>query len=137
MKKIILLLIPLLLIICGCSNKTYDEISYDKLNEMLKNEDSFILFIGSKTCSHCDAFKVTLNKVIKDYGVDVKYIDISKLDDDELSSLQGKFPFSGTPTTIFITDGKEKNTYNRIVGDKEYSKVVEVFKKNKYIKKSK
>lgn len=134
MKKIIILLIPLLLIVCGCTNKTYDEISYDKLNTMLKNKESFILFIGSKTCTHCDAFKVTLNKVIKDYGVDVKYIDISKLDDEQLSSLQGKFPFSGTPTTVFVTKGSEKNTYNRIEGEKEYSKVVEVFKKNKYIK---
>ena len=77
----------------------------DIVDDMIKNEESFVLFIGSTSCTHCDAFKVTINKVVENYDVDIKYIDISKLNNNELSSLQSKFPFSGTPTTISACTG--------------------------------
>lgn len=136
MKKLIFFLFPLVLvfIISGCGNKTYDEITYKEFNELINKKENFVLFIGSKGCSHCDAYKVTLNKVIEKYGLDVKYIDISKLKEKEISNFQSKFPFSGTPTTIFITKGKEISTFNRIEGAKEYSKVKKIFEKNNYIK---
>ncbi len=136
MRKVlyVLILIPLLIIMSGCGNKTYDEITYDELKTMLDNKESFVLFIGSATCSHCDAYKVTLNKVIKEYDVDIKYIDISEMSDTEVSSLQAKFPFSGTPTTIFIEDGEEESTFNRIEGESSYSEVIEALTENGYIK---
>ncbi len=136
MRKIlyVLILVPLLIIISGCGNKTYDEITYDDLNSMLEDKESFVLFIGSATCTHCDAYKVTINKVIEDYDVDIKYIDISKLSDSEVSSLQAKFPFSGTPTTVFVEKGEEESTFNRIEGESSYSEVVDALKENEYIK---
>ena len=127
-------MVPLLIIISGCGNKTYDEITYDDLNSMLEDKESFVLFIGSATCTHCDAYKVTINKVIEDYDVDIKYIDISKLSDSEVSSLQAKFPFSGTPTTVFVEKGEEESTFNRIEGESSYSEVVDALKENEYIK---
>ena len=101
---------------------------------MLEDKESFVLFIGSATCTHCDAYKVTINKVIEDYDVDIKYIDISKLSDSEVSSLQAKFPFSGTPTTVFVEKGEEESTFNRIEGEASYSEVVDALKENEYIK---
>lgn len=136
MKKMlyVLILIPLLIIVSGCGHKTYNEITYDELNKLIDNKESFVLFIGSTTCTHCDAFKVTLNKVIEKYNVDVKYIDISKIDDDKVSTIQAKFPFTGTPTTVFVTKGHEKDTLNRIEGESTYSEVVKILKENGYIK---
>ena len=136
LKKVvyILILIPLLFIISGCGNKTYDEITYKELNNMLADKESFVLFIGSTTCTHCDAYKVTLNKVIEEYNVDVKYIDIYKISENKVSSLQAKFPFTGTPTTVFIKNGEEESTFNRIEGEASYSEVVDAFKENGYIK---
>ncbi len=134
MKKILLLIIGVFLL-TGCSTvKTYDEISYKSLKKMLDNKENFVLFIGSTTCSACDSYKITLNKVIEKYKVDIKYIDLSKLSEDDEGELISKFPISGTPTTIFIEDGEEKDTYNRIDGSVKYSKIVEKLKKNKYIK---
>ena len=119
----------------GCSgNKTYNEISYEQLNNMLDNKESFILFIGSSTCSACSTYEVTLNEVIEKYGTDVKYIDLSKLTSKEESELVSMFPITGTPTTVFITKGEEKDTYNRIVGSVKQSKIIEKFKENGYIK---
>ena len=118
----------------GCGKTTYDEVSYSDLNNMIDNKEDFILFIGSSTCSACTAYKVTLNDIIKEYNVDVKYIDLSKLSKEEQSELTSEFPISGTPTTVFITDGKEEDTHNRIDGNARNSKIVEKFKENGYIK---
>ena len=119
----------------GCGTpKTYDEISYNELNNMLKDKDSFILFIGSSTCSACARYEVTLNDVIEEYGTDVKYIDLSKLSETDESALVSEFPISGTPTTVFIKKGEEESTYNRIEGAAKKSKIIDKFKENGYIK---
>lgn len=137
MKKVLMILVltTVAFIISGCANKTYTEISYSDLNKMLDDKESFVLFIGSVTCTHCASYKVTLNKVIDEKNVDgVYYIDIDNLSDKDLSSLQAKFPFSGTPTTVFITDGEEENTFNRIEGEASYSEITEALEENNYIK---
>jgi len=77
---------------------------------------------------------VTLNEVISDYNIDVKYIDLSKLSDEEESILISNFSITGTPTTVFMTKGKEEDNYNRIVGNAKYSKIVYKLKENGYIK---
>ncbi len=132
MKKILLVVIFFLV---ACSTiKTYDEIGYKEISKMLDKKESFVLFIGSSDCPACDSYKGTLNEVIAKYNVDIKYIDLSKLSDKEESEITSKFPITGTPTTIFIEKGKEKDTYNRINGSVKYSKVVKKLKENKYIK---
>ena len=133
MKKLIFVFI--LVLLTGCSFlSSYDEVSYKEFKNKIKNKDSFILFVGSSTCSACKSYKITLNKVIKKYNVDVKYIDLAKLSDDENSEFSASFPISGTPTTLYVKNGKEKDTYNRVVGDVKYSKIFKSFKENGYIK---
>ncbi len=136
MKKIIIILATLCLVfgLSGCKPKTYDEISYQELNQMIDNKEDFILMLGAETCSACSAFKITLNKVIEDYGVDVKYLDNDKLSEEESSELLSKFYFSGTPTTVFVENGQEKDTNERIEGSQKYSKVVSILKEKGYIK---
>lgn len=137
MKKALIILTSILILfsISGCGKITsYNEISYEKLNEMLKNKENFVLIIGSSTCSACKAYKLTLDQVIEKYQLDIKYIDIAKLDDNQVSELRSNFPFQGTPATIFITKGQEKDTQNRIKGNEKFSKIVKMLKKNKYIK---
>ena len=133
MKKIMLAFFILFLCRCGVI-KTYDEISYKELNSMLDKKENFILFIGSSTCSACSSYKITLNRVIKKYGIDIKYIDLSKLSEKEEGDVTSKFPISGTPVTIFIEKGVENDTYNRIKGDVRYSKIVSKLKENGYVK---
>ncbi len=137
MQKIIITLAILLGIVglTGCGGpKTYDEISYSELQNLLENKEDFVLFIGSETCSACSAYRVTINKIVEEYGVDIKYLDIANLTEEQNSELVSEFPFSGTPTTIFVTSGEEEDSYNRINGNAKYSKVVEKLKENSYIK---
>lgn len=136
MKKVIVLLISIFCIfsLTGCGPTTYDEISYSTLDKMVKEKKDFILFIGSEECSACSSFKVTVNELVKNYKVDIKYIDVSKLTTEENDKLLEMFPFNATPTTVLVKKGKETGEDNRIVGNQKYSKVEKILREKGYIK---
>lgn len=114
--------------------KTYDEIEYSEYTKMVNNKESFILYIGSATCSHCQDFKPTIEKFIKDYQLDIKYIDISKLDDKQYSVLKNKTKLSGTPTIVIFKEGiVESGSSNKIQGAVDYETVEDFFKSKEYI----
>lgn len=133
MKKILIVLITITtLFLTGCGGpKTYDEVSYQELNNMIKDKQDFILMIGAESCSACKSYKFVLNKIIEKYKIDIKYIDNDKLSDDEYADLQSNFYFTATPTTVFVENGKETD---RITGNQKYSKTLEKMKEKKYIK---
>lgn len=137
MRKILIcLMFCFVLFLTGCSNKltTYHEISYEEYTNMKSNGDTFPLVIGSSTCSACSLFKVTMDKFIKEYQVEVFYIDISKLSDDDLNLLKSDVNFSSTPTTLFIKNGEHTSVYYRIVGSESISVVLNSYKKMGFIK---
>ncbi|MBP3920534.1 MAG: thioredoxin fold domain-containing protein [Bacilli bacterium] len=137
MKKIIfMLLITLTIILTGCGKKitTYDEIDYEKYKKMMENKETFSLVVGSSTCSHCSMFKGTMEKFISNYQINVKYIDISKLSEEDYKLFMSEIGVKSTPTTVFVKDGKQTSVYNRIVGAESYSNVVKAYTKMEYIK---
>lgn len=136
MKKCILLLLPFL-ILCGCSKKEYQEITMETLLKKVEQKESFILFIGATSCTHCTSYKSTINEVVKDYDITIYYIDVDTLNSTQNSTLKSLTPYQGTPTTVFIKNGKEESTYQRIIGERDYDYVVNKLKRNGYIKKVK
>lgn len=136
MKRILVLCsVIMVLFLTGCGNKisTYDEINYEEYSNLIEDKSDFILYMGSATCSHCSEFKPTLERIIKKYQVDVKYIDISTLSDKEYSVLKNKTKLKGTPTVVFVEDGVVK-TSPKIVGAVNYNVALEKFKESGYIK---
>ena len=125
----------LVILFAGCSSKlsTYTTISLDEVYEKLDQKDSFILTIGSSNCSHCASFKPKMETEIKLYKVQVFYIDISELNEDEYKKFVQRMNFTGTPTTIFFEDGKETAMSNRIEGDKDIETIESKMKKAGYI----
>lgn len=133
MKKILIILFSVFMITgCGDKLRTYTEITFAEYANMIENKETFILLIGQPNCSHCADFKPTIEKIIKKYQIEVKYIDISKLSDKEYSILKNKTFVSGTPNTVFIKDGK-LDTRAKIGGAKSYNAVVNALKKVGYI----
>ena len=41
----------MIILLTGCGNPKYTEISYEQLKEKLDNKDTFVLLLGSDTCS--------------------------------------------------------------------------------------
>lgn len=116
--------------------KTYKEITFTELQELIDSGDRFILFIGSNSCSHCTVFKVAVNEVVSKYGVIVNYIDVSKLSDEDYAYLNSHLAFSATPTTVLIDSGDgavEDRVLTKIRGSKSSNEFSTILKKYNFI----
>lgn len=137
MKKVIILIsiCTLFLLTTGCNNKLngYTEISYTEFNEKKENGDTFPLIIGSSTCSACAAYKIVVEQVISEKQVEVFYIDLSGVSEEEYNKLKTEISFTGTPTTVFYKEGKLTSFYNRLDGAEEIDKVKDYLERNNYI----
>ena len=128
---ILFLLIIFWLIISNINKTELTEITYNQLVTKINNKDSFVLCISRTTCSHCNDYKPKLNEVAKENSITIYYIDVDKYDEEEFSNL---ISFDGsTPTTIFVKNGEEETTSNRINGDVTKSKIIEKLKSNGFI----
>ncbi len=138
MKRVGQLLLVLLgvLMLTGCGKlTTYRTIDYNKYKAMVDNKESFILFIGSDSCSACATYKQYLDAVITKYNVEVNYLNVAALTKDQASEFNAAINYGGsTPTTVYIVKGEEKNIYDRIKGAQDYDGIIESFRQNGYIK---
>ncbi len=117
MKQVLLCLL-LCLVITGCtdhSKKSYIEINYEEYKQKIENKEDFALYIGSTNCSHCQDFKPTLEKVINDYDLEIFYVDLSKLDQEQYNHIWDWSAIEGTPEIIFIEKGNPK-LFGRVEG---------------------
>lgn len=131
---IISCLLFLTVILTGCGNKKeLKTISYDELAAKFKNNESFILYLGSSQCSHCADFRPTLEQVVSDYNLDVFYIDLAKISESQYSELSKKTDLGGTPTVLEVKDGEALYT-KRIVGTKDLEATIDYFKSIEAIK---
>ena len=140
MKKIVFLFISLLLL-TGCSKGKLTEINYKEYEKKILNEESFVLVIGKTDCNYCMDYKETLNELLKDYDIELYYIDTYKFEDDEKSTFLARIMFDNnnivTPTTIYIEKGREKSKRNRLVGSVSKTDVIEYLKEVGLINESK
>lgn len=136
MKKIILLITSILIVFTfGCSKKErLIEISANDFLNKIENKESFALYIGNENCSYCKLYKPTLEKALKDYNISIYHLDNSKLTNEDYNKINPIINVQSTPTIVFIKDGEEKSTLDRIVGQVSYEKTVNKFKKNGIIK---
>ncbi len=117
--------------------KTYKEINYEQLKELMDSDERFILFIGSKTCSHCIIFQGTVNSVVSKYNIVINYIDVSQLKETEYAYLNSRLSFSGTPTTVLVDKGTlsvEKRVLTKVKGSKSIEEFTKVLKNYNFIK---
>lgn len=134
MKKFLILVLFVIIFISGCGRRsTYDEISYKEFKKMVENKESFPLVIGSSTCSACSMFRPTMEAFIVKYNIDVKYIDISKLSEEDNNEFASIIGFKSTPTTVFFKDGEQTSVYDRIVGSEDLNVVISAYKRMGYI----
>lgn len=149
MKKKLFIIIAIILIVGSLSalifagvklyqNKVNQDkhlvnLSFNDLQEKINNKETFILVITQTTCSHCQEYKPILKKVLANYDIYAYEIEQDTLTQDERKELEHIASISGTPTTIFIIDGQEKSTTNRLIGPAEETKIINRFKAMGYI----
>ena len=119
-------------------------IDYSEYKELIDKGDIFVVVIGQTGCSHCIATKPVLNKIAGKYNIEINYIDITTLTEEDSSSLISglkNLDYSdseylesgsiGTPLTLVIKNGKVVDYIN---GETTNSKFVKMFKSSGVIK---
>ena len=111
------------------------ELDVNQVKEKIDNKESFILCISATYCSHCKEYKPKLEDISKEYRMDIYYIDFDKYSDKEQELFRNYVSFDGgTPVTLFIKNGEEETTVNRINGNVSKDKIISKFKSNGFIK---
>lgn len=136
LASIILFLLIIILLIYNNNNKSrLYEINTDEVIEKVNNKESFILCISATYCDHCNSYKPKLEKISKKYQIDIYYLDYDKYSSNKQEEFRNYISFDGgTPVTLFINEGIEKTTVNRINGNVSEEKIIEKFKNNGFIK---
>lgn len=114
-------------------DSNFKSLSYTELVTKIDNGESFVLCATQTTCIHCSEFKPTLKAVSEEYNVDIFYIEIDLLSSSEREEFNNNFSVNSTPTTLFIKNGKEESTMNRLVGLVSEASFVKKLKKEGFI----
>ena len=128
MRKIIYcLILPLVLLLSSCgpmiskfeieTQKGITEpikILRENYDNMIQEKKSFILYIGSTTCSSCKKFSQNaLNPFIEETGVVIYRIETYLIDD--------AINYIATPAISVIKDGELVNTVNMLNNEKHFT----------------
>lgn len=141
-KKVIILCIVGLILLIGAfiadkiiSKNYFASISSNEIISKMDNKESFVLCISQTTCNHCQSYKPKLEKVANKYKVNIYYIDVDLLNEEEKKELNKYISISGgTPSTVFIKEGSEKTAASRINGDVSTTKIVQKLEQHNFIK---
>ncbi len=150
MKKKILIFVIVAIVIAACVGLIYAgtilhgketnedkhlvEITFNELQEKANNKETFILLVSQTNCSHCLEFKPTFKKVLAKYDITAYNIELDKLNTEEKTKLKDIANVTSTPTTVFIDNGEEKSTSQRLVGTVTEDRVIKRLKALGYIK---
>ena len=109
------------------------QLKYDEVMEKIQNKESFILVVSQTTCSHCKEYKPVFKKILKKNNLTAYYIEYDLLSDEEKKEFVKYINFDSTPVTVFLKNGEESTTANRIVGAREEEYIIGKLKSNGYI----
>lgn len=114
MKKLLILCFAMVFVFVGCSQPStkylkQEDITVNKIEEKIKNKESFVFVVASKTCSHCNDLKDMLKTYESDKTIYV--FETTTATQDDIKKLISRFPsLNSTPTTFFYKDGELKHT---------------------------
>lgn len=126
MKKLFIVIVVSLLVLAGCSTTSVDhEVKTSAILEKIENEDSFILYIGSKTCEACKQFAPVYQEVAAEYPEYMYSVEITNAmanDKTDFELLQENVigVVTQTPSIYVIKDGV---VVNKSVGVLKYSQL--------------
>ena len=111
-------------------NDALDEISYNQFKKMIENEKTFLIVFTQTGCSHCTAFKPTINEIIEEEKINIYELDIGLLTQDEWNELTEMVSVTGTPTLTSIKNGMESDD---LVGNRDKDTVLEFLLEEEFI----
>ena len=102
-------------------NAGLQEITYEKYNEFVDNNEAFIMVIEREGCSYCTMYMPIVEEFAKEKKIPIYYIDIAKMSKQDLNELSVKNAYLkknsdwGTPTTLFMLGNRVLDSINGYV----------------------
>jgi predicted bacteriocin transport accessory protein len=108
MKKFVALFVLLLTILAGCT--TANDVTMLKASDAIKRLDaaeSMVLVIGISTCAACKEYKPVVREIVKNYEVEIFYVELDSDVNTDVNSLIEKYLIEArwTPTTYIFENG--------------------------------
>ena len=129
---IILTLVFLATFFSESEDKYITEITYEQLVSKMDKKEKFVLYVKKDGCSACEEFNPKFLSVLRKYNLKVYSLYTDKLDKKNENSFYELVDVTGTPTVLFIDDGKE--TMNKIEGLRTEDYIIKKFTNAGYIK---
>ena len=88
----------------------------------------------SSKCKFCAKYLPKIKNIANKYELEIFYVETDEFTADESSAFSNLLSYTGTPTTVFITNGEETSKATRINGNATEEKIINKFKVNGFIK---
>ena len=145
-NKLVDLFVEAKLLDKGSKYKPVDNIhfiNYEDYMKIIKSEDKKVVIIGQAGCTYCIAAKEILNNISKAYKLDVYYLDVKDLQNNEYKELFDELPDKGyddkklteeqtfdMPTLLIF---KKNKVDSYLAGAKELEEYIKYLKEQKVI----
>lgn len=88
------------------SIQTFDIVGISDIENKVKNDQDFILYIGRETCPDCRDFAPILSEVAKDNDLEVLYLDSTDTEKTKnLKDFRDKYNILYVPSLLISKDG--------------------------------
>lgn len=108
------------------TEKTKKNVTMDEYLKQITKEGYNFMVIGRTGCGYCEMYEESLNDLLKTYSIDVYYLNIYDITDEDYNKLVNSDSFFstnewGTPTSMIYKDGELVKIIN---GYRESSKLL-------------
>lgn len=81
------------------------KIDYRTFNEMIANQETFVIVISQTSCGHCIAYKPIFDETLREHNIKGYELDLQEANKTDLEDFLETYPVEGTPTTMIFTKG--------------------------------
>ena len=88
----------------------FNKLNMKEIYSKFENKETFVLYLGRKTCPHCRKFSPILKEFNVLYGNKLSYYDIESPDlDKDAKVFLSKLHIPGVPAVLYVKEGKVVN----------------------------
>ena len=105
-------------------------IDYEQYEKLLNSKENQVVVVGQSTCAYCIQSKIILNKIAEDKDIDINYLNISYLTEEEGKEFESSLDYFseeqwGTPLMLIVKNGKLVDIIEQLVTEDEYIEFLE------------
>lgn len=114
----------------ACSAKKQGEVrevQTSEIIEMINNKETFVVYLGTTTCGHCQKYAPIIEEVCKEEGAVIYKVMLDESVASDNLVFVNEYGLEYTPTTYYFKDGEMVTSF---VGTLEVEELVDFLKEH-------